>query len=57
MAANIAQLPYLMGKRSVELAVQADRGEVDAFSEYTPTPTLTKDVLVKNEDPNLQYLR
>lgn len=57
MSATVAQLPYLMGKRAVELALQAAHGELKDFTEFTSTPTLTKEVLEKNEDPNLQYLR
>lgn len=57
MAANIAQLPYLMGKRSVELALQAARGSLHGYTEFTPTPTLTKELLETNKDPILQYLR
>lgn len=57
MVANVAQLPYLMGKRSVELALKAARGELRDFSEFIPTPTLTKEVLERDEDPNLRFLR
>ena len=57
MAANIAQLTYLMGKRSVELALQAARGSLHGYTEFTPTPTLTKELLENNKDPILQYLR
>ncbi len=57
MEANVAQLPYLMGKRAVELAVSAAAGTPPHHSELTPTPLLTASMLEKNDDPILQYLR
>lgn len=57
MSGNVAQLPYLMGKRAVELAIEAANTPLRERTEYTPTPTLTKEVLEKMEDPNLAYLR
>lgn len=57
VAATVAQLPYLMGKRAVELAIAAGKKEKINPTEYTPTPVLTKTSLERNEDPNLQYMR
>ncbi len=57
MDAAVAQLPYLMGKRAVELALEAAAGRVHGHTEYIPTPVLTKDVLEHSQDPNLKYLR
>jgi D-allose transport system substrate-binding protein len=57
MAANVAQLPYLMGKRSVEMAIAATEGKIKGVTEYTPTPTLTADVLKQNKDPDLEFVR
>ena len=57
MLASVAQLPLLMGKRAVELAIDSAQKHISGLTEFTPTPLLTKDILEKNEDPNLQYLR
>lgn len=57
MDAVVAQLPYLMGKRAVELSLKAAQENLRDFTEFTPTPTLTKSVLEKHDDPNLVYLR
>lgn len=57
MDATVAQLPYLMGKRAVELAIDAAEGKVTNADETLPTPVLTLDVLRLNEDPNLKYVR
>jgi len=57
MDANIAQLPYLMGKRAVELALKAGVESIVDVNEFTPTPLLTKETLSKHEDSNLSYLR
>jgi D-allose transport system substrate-binding protein len=57
MSATVAQLPYLMGRRAVELALQSTHSGLKDFTEFTSTPTLTKEVLDRNEDLNLQYLR
>lgn len=55
--ADVAQLPYLMGKRAVELALSASKGELNGATEYTPIPVLTKESLEQNTDPNLRFLR
>ncbi len=57
MLADVAQLPYFMGKRAVELAIAASKGEVKNYNEFTPIPVLTKEVLERKDDPNLQFLR
>jgi ribose transport system substrate-binding protein len=57
LRASVAQLPLFMGKRAVELAIDAVEKHISGVTEYTPTPLLTKDVLEKNEDKNLRYLR
>ena len=57
MDAAVAQLPYLMGKMAVELALGAAAGTVHDKTEYIPTPVLTREVLEKGEDPLLSYLR
>ncbi len=57
MLANVAQLPFLMGKRAVELAMTAAKGETKDHNEFTPTPVLTKEVLDKNDSSVLQYVR
>lgn len=57
MSATVAQLPYLMGARSVELAVDAVAGKAKGHTEVTPTPVLTTDMLKANTDPVLKYVR
>ncbi len=57
MTASVAQLPYLIGKRSVELAKQSVLGRCSGKNENTPLLTLTKSVLESNSDPLLKYVR
>ena len=57
MTASIAQLPYLIGKRSVTLAQDSVRGKCTGKTERTPLLTLTKEVLKSNADPLLKYVR
>jgi hypothetical protein len=57
MTASVAQLPYLMGMRSVELAMDAAANHTTGHSETTATPVLTKDMLDANTDPMLRYVR
>ena len=54
LTATVAQLPYYIGHRAVELAVKADAKTV---REDTPTPVLTREMLEKNTDPILKYVR
>lgn len=55
--ATVAQLPYLMGKRAVELSITAGSGGAVPEEEFTPTPILTKDVLESGDKTILQYVR
>ena len=58
MAGSVAQLPYLMGKRALDLAIDAVAGGGrTGVTEATPIPLLTKPVLDRNTDPNLKYVR
>jgi D-allose transport system substrate-binding protein len=57
MTASVAQLPYLIGKRSVELAKESVRGQCAGRTEKTPLLILTKAVLQSNADPLLKYVR
>jgi len=57
MTASIAQLPYLIGLRSVELAKESVHGQCAGKTEKTPLLTLTKSVLQANSDPLLKYVR
>jgi D-allose transport system substrate-binding protein len=57
ITASVAQLPYLMGMRSVELAIDAVTNHTTGKSEITATPVLTKDLLEANKDPVLKYVR
>lgn len=54
MQATVAQLPYLMGKRAIELATDEVK---TGITETIPTPVLTRAVLQANKDPLLQYVR
>ncbi len=55
--ASVAQLPYLMGKRSVDLAIDAVTNHKTGQSETTATPVLDKALLIANTDPLLRYVR
>ncbi|MEJ0063648.1 MAG: substrate-binding domain-containing protein [Alphaproteobacteria bacterium] len=57
LTATVAQLPYLIGKRSVEKAVAAVKGEPTEQLEITPTPVLTRQFMESGTDPLLQYVR
>ena len=57
MTASITQLPYFIGKRAVELAMDAAHGAPPGRKEVAPLLILTKDVLAANKDPLLQYVR
>ena len=57
MTASITQLPYFIGKRTAELAVDAVQGKQFDRTEVAPLLMLTRDVLTENKDPLLQYVR
>jgi ABC-type sugar transport system substrate-binding protein len=57
MTASITQLPYFIGMRTAELAVNAVQGKQIGRMEVAPLLVLTKDVLSSNKDPLLQYVR
>ncbi len=57
MTASITQLPYLIGKRSVEKAVATVQGKPGERTERAPLLILTKEVLEANTDPLLKYVR
>ncbi len=57
LTASVSQLPYLMGKRAVEMLSEAKVEAPAEKSETTPTPVLTKEMLEAGIDPVLQYLR
>lgn len=57
LTASVAQLPYLMGMRSVELAIDAVTTHKTGVSEITMTPVLTRDLIETNNEPALQYVR
>jgi D-allose transport system substrate-binding protein len=57
MTASVAQLPYLIGKRSAELAKLSVHGQCSGKTEKTPLMTLTKSLLESNSDPLLKYVR
>jgi ABC-type sugar transport system substrate-binding protein len=55
--ASVAQLPYLVGKESVETAKKVLAGEKVAEFTYVPTLVLTKAVLEAKTEPLLQYVK
>lgn len=55
--ASVAQLPYLVGKQSVETMKKVIAGEkVEPFT-FVPTLVLTKEVLEAKKEPMLQYVK
>lgn len=57
MTASITQLPYLIGKRSAEMAVQSVHGQCHEKTERAPLLVLTKKLLQSQQEPLLKYLR
>ncbi len=57
MSATVAQLPYLIGKRAVELGEEVVSGKHVNIREVTDTPVITKAVLQKKDSAELQYVR
>jgi len=57
LTATVAQLPYLMGKRAVEMAVDAANGGKTGLTEITPVPVLDAAMLKAGTDPLLKYVR
>jgi D-allose transport system substrate-binding protein len=57
MLANVAQLPYLMGKRAVELSLEVAKGGALGRTEKIATPLLTKESLAVRDNPELLYVR
>jgi D-allose transport system substrate-binding protein len=57
MTASITQLPYLIGKQSVQLAIKSVHGQCSEKTDRAPLLVLTKDVLAAKKDPLLQYVR
>jgi D-allose transport system substrate-binding protein len=54
LTATVAQLPYLIGYRAVQLATAETSGFV---REDVPTPVLTREVLKEQTEPLLRYVR
>lgn len=57
MTASITQLPYLIGKRAVEKAMEHSQGKGTTSFERAPLLILTKSVLTSHSEPLLQYVR
>jgi ABC-type sugar transport system substrate-binding protein len=57
LSASVAQLPYLMGKRAAELAMEAVATGKTGITEATPVLLLTKQSLEAKTDSDLQYVR
>jgi D-allose transport system substrate-binding protein len=55
--ASVAQLPYLVGKEAVEKAKDVLAGKKQDEYTYVPTLVLTKQALMENKDPLLQYVK
>lgn len=57
MTASITQLPYLIGRRSVELAVESVQRKCTGKTERASLLILTADVLNAKKEPQLKYVR
>jgi ABC-type sugar transport system substrate-binding protein len=57
LRATVAQLPYLVGKRTVELAIDVLHGKKVQQNETTETPVLTKIILDGKDAEALRYVR
>lgn len=57
LAGTVAQLPYLIGKRAVELGVDVINGKSVPQIERTETPILTKDSIENKSTPFIEYIR
>jgi D-allose transport system substrate-binding protein len=57
LTASIAQLPYLIGKRSVELSKDSVAGKCSGVKEKTPLLVITKASLASKSDPLFKYVR
>ncbi len=57
LSATVAQVPYLLGKRAVELAVDVLEGKHVQMREITDTPVLTPRILADSNSPELRYVR
>lgn len=59
MDASIAQLPYLMGKEAIikTKTYLENKDTPVEFYQYVPIVTLTKELLEKEEEPLLEYVR
>jgi len=57
LTATVAQLPYLMGIRTTELAIAVTQQQKINQVEITPTPVLTSEYLKSGNAPLLQYIR
>ncbi len=57
LKASVAQLPFLMGRRSVELAVEAVTKNLNGHTEFTDIPVVTKEFLEHKDNPVLKYIR
>ena len=57
MDASIAQLPILMAEQALLKTVRSLEGEDIEFEQYLPALTLTKEMLEKEDEPLLKYLK
>lgn len=57
LTASVAQLPYLIGKRSLELARDSVKQQRTGLIEKTPLLVLTKSALESRTDPLFKYVR
>ncbi len=57
LVGTVAQLPYLVGKRTVELAVEAAEYRLTQSRVTTDSPLLTRETLLDKSSPLLEYVR
>jgi len=57
LEATVAQLPYLMGGRAVELSVKAINENLEGVREITETPVVNKEFLDNEKNPILSFIR
>ena len=57
MGEMLTQLPYLIGKRAAEKAIDVTTGQTTAAVERTNLLVLTKAVLELNSEPLLKYVK
>lgn len=57
LLATVAQLPYVMGRRSVELARSAVNEGLRGKNEFTDIPVVDREFLERKNNPTLEFIR